>query len=81
MRKWIFKKNLIILTFHPWEAIDMKALIFNQGNIFTIFKNVFFRPDRLAHTGNKFNTGLSNFIKESISRKAEFISLKQLISE
>ena len=81
IRKWIFKRNLIILCFHPWEAIDMKDLIFNQANVFNVLKNVFFRPDRLGHTGNKFNTGLSNFIKESISRKAEFLRLNQLINE
>ncbi len=81
IRKWIFKREVVILLFHPFEAIDMKNLIFNIKNVSGIFKNVFFRPDRLGHTGNKFNTGLSNFIKESISRKAEFVSLKQLISE
>ncbi len=59
----------------------MKNLIFNITNVSNIFKNVFFRPDRLGHTGNKFNTGLSNFIKESISRKAEFVCLNQLIIE
>ena len=81
IRKWIFKKELVILFFHPFEAIDMKNLIFNIKNVSGIFKNVFFRPDRLSHTGNKFNTGLSNFIKESLSRKAEFVCLNQLISE
>ena len=80
IRKWIFKKELVILFFHPFEAIDMKNLIFTTKNVSGIFKNVLFRPDRLSHTGNKFNTGLSNFIKESISRKAEFVCLNQLIS-
>ena len=81
IRKWIFKKKLVVLFFHPFEAADMKNLIFNITNVSNIFKNVFFRPDRLGHTGNKFIRGLNNFIKESIARKAEFICLKQLINE
>ena len=81
IRKWIFKKELVILFFHPFEAIDMKNLIFNIKNVSGIFKNIFLRPDRIGHTGYKFNRGLSTFIKESISRKAEFVCLNQLISE
>ncbi len=81
IRKWIFKKELVVLFFHPFEAIDMKNLTFNTANISNIFKNVFFRPDRLGHTGYKFIRGLSTFIKEAMVRKAEFVCLKQLISE
>ncbi len=80
-RKWIFKKKLIILYFHPWEAINMKDLIFNQKKKFDIFKNIMFRPDRWVNTGNSFLTRFSSFIKESISQKAKFITLKQLIIE
>lgn len=80
LRKWIFRKELIILHFHPWETINMKDLMINQMNIFNKFKNVF-RPDRWGNTGNSFNTRFISFIKESISNKAEFIILKQMISK
>ena len=80
LRKWIYKKNLIILCFHPYEAINIKTLMFNQSNVFNIFNNILFRPDRWGNTGNAFITRISKFIKESISKKAEFISLNQLIS-
>jgi peptidoglycan/xylan/chitin deacetylase (PgdA/CDA1 family) len=77
----IFKKDLIILYFHPWEAINMKDLIFNQTNPYNKYKNLLFRPDRWINTGNRFLTRLRNFIKEALSNKVEFITLKELISE
>ena len=80
-RKWIFKKKLIILYFHTWEAVNMKDLMVNQKKVFDIFKNIMLRPDRWFNTGNSFLTRFNNFIKESISKKAEFITLKQLIVE
>jgi peptidoglycan/xylan/chitin deacetylase (PgdA/CDA1 family) len=80
LRKWTYKKKLIILCFHPWEAINIKTLMFNQKNVFNIFNNILFRPDRWGNTGNAFITRISKFIKDSISKKAEFISLNQLIS-
>ncbi|MFX1315900.1 MAG: polysaccharide deacetylase family protein [Promethearchaeota archaeon] len=79
LRKWILKKNLVILFFHPWEAINLKDIMFNQMTMFDMFKNIIFRPDRLVNTGIPFLTRISNFIKESISRKAEFVILKQLV--
>lgn len=78
--KWIFKKNLTVLYFHPWEAIDMKALFLNQLNLFKKFKNLIIRPDRWVNTGDKFIQRLRWFIKEALSNKAEFISLKDLIA-
>jgi len=80
LRQRIFRKELIILHFHPWETINMKDLMYNQMNIFNKFKNMF-RPDRWGNTGNSFITRINSFIKESISNKAEFIILKQMISK
>jgi peptidoglycan/xylan/chitin deacetylase (PgdA/CDA1 family) len=79
-RKWIFKKKLVILYFHPWEAINMKKLFLNQKNPLSIFRTMIFRPDRWYNTGNKFILRFSNFLKESVAKKIEFITLDQLIT-
>jgi len=76
---WIFKKNLEILYFHPWEAIDMRTLIFNQTSLFNKFNNPFIRPDRWINTGDKFLNRLRKFIKEALSEKVEFVLLKDLV--
>jgi hypothetical protein len=81
LRKRIFKKELVILYFHTWEAINMKNLAFTQINLFNFFKNFQLRPDRWFNTGNCFTSRFISFIKESISKKAEFITLKQLCRE
>ncbi|MFX0046695.1 MAG: polysaccharide deacetylase family protein [Candidatus Hermodarchaeota archaeon] len=78
--KWIFKKDLTVLYFHPWEAIDMKTLFLDQLNVFKRCKNLIIRPDRWVNTGDKFLNRLSNFIKEALSKKAEFFTLKELIT-
>ncbi|MFX0104606.1 MAG: polysaccharide deacetylase family protein [Candidatus Hodarchaeota archaeon] len=78
-RKMISKKNLSILCFHPWEAINMKDLILNQISIFDIFKRIMFRPDRVVNTGDSFIIKMNSLIKEYILKKAEFIVLKQLL--
>jgi len=79
LSKWIFKKNLTILYFHPWEAIDMKALVFNQINLFNKCKNYLIRPDRWVNTGDTFINRLRSFIKEALSKNVEFVTLKDLI--
>ena len=78
IRKWIFRKDLIILYFHSWEAIDIRSLILNQNNKCNLFKNYFFRLDRWVNTGDSFITRIRKFIREALSRKAEFVTLKQL---
>jgi len=78
LSKWIFKKNLTILYFHPWEAINMKTLIFNHPNLFIKYKNLLIRPDRWVNTGDLFINRLRNFIKEALSKKIEFVTLKDL---
>ena len=80
LRKKIFEKNIVILYFHPWEAINMNEIIFNQSNLLNIFKNIIFRPDRRVNTGNSFIERISSFINESISKNAEFVILKQLLN-
>jgi len=79
--KRVFKNKLTVLYFHPWEAINMKDLIFKQSNMFTVFKNIGFRPDRWGNTGDSFINKFSKFLKDSILKNAEFIPLKQLIIE
>ncbi|MCK4383694.1 MAG: polysaccharide deacetylase family protein [Candidatus Lokiarchaeota archaeon] len=79
LSKWIFRKNLTILYFHPWEAINMKALIFNQTNLFIKYKNLIIRPDRWVNTGDLFINRLRDFIKEALSKKIEIVTLKNLI--
>ena len=81
LRKGFVKKKSLILCFHPWEAVNIKNLMFNQVNTFNRFKNILFRRDRVGNTGNTFITRIRNFIKESVSKKAEFVSLNQLIIE
>ena len=77
--KLIFKKKLVILYFHPWEAIDMKALIFNQTNSITKYKNLLIRLDRWVNTGDRFIQRLRTFIMEALSKEVKFVSLKDLI--
>jgi len=81
LRKKLFEKNIVILYFHPWEAINMNKIIFNQSKLMNIFKNMIFRPDRRVNTGNSFIERFSNFINESISKNVEFVVLKQLLKE
>ena len=81
LRKRIFEKDVVILYFHPWEAINMNKIIFNQSNLLNIFKNMIFRPDRRVNTGNSFTERISNFINESKSKNVEFIVLKQLLND
>ncbi|MFX0007304.1 MAG: polysaccharide deacetylase family protein [Promethearchaeota archaeon] len=78
VRKWILRKKLMTLYFHSWEAINVKTLMFNQKKNFSLFINFFFRLDRWINTGNSFLTRLRKFIKDSLNKKAEFITLKQL---
>ena len=78
--KRIFKKNLTILYFHPWETINMKTVIFNQTNIFNKYKNFLIRPDRWVNTGEVFINRLKNFIKEALLKKVEFVTLRDLIN-
>ena len=79
LSKWIFKKNLTILYFHPWEAINMKALIFNQTNLLRKYKNLLIRLDRWVNTGDIFINRLRSFIKEALSKKAEFVTIRDLV--
>jgi len=81
LSNWIFKKDLEILYFHPWEAINMKTLIFNQKNLVKKCKNLLIRLDRWIKTGDKFITRLRNFIEEALKKKVEFVTLKDLIND
>ncbi|MFX0026052.1 MAG: polysaccharide deacetylase family protein [Candidatus Hermodarchaeota archaeon] len=76
--KWILKKKIIILYFHPKEVINMKDVIRNQMSAFNKFLNLSYRPDRWFYTGDIFTTKIHNFIKGALLKKAEFLTLKQL---
>ena len=78
IRKLIFRKELTILYFHSWEAIDIRSLILIQNNKYNLFKNYFFRLDRWVNTGDVFIARIRKFIKEALSRKAVFVTLKQM---
>ena len=75
----IYKREVTVLYFHPWEAIDMKSLIFDQNNPFIKYKNFLFRPDRWFNTGAKFIDKLRTFIARALSRNLEFSTLKDLV--
>jgi len=81
VKKWIFRKELAVLYFHVWEAIDIKELIIKQIGKLNSFKNLLFRLDRWINTGNPFLTRIKKFIKEAVSKNAEFVTLKQLIGD
>jgi len=81
LRKHIRKRELTVLFFHPWEAIDIKKLMSKQLNKLSFLKNILFRPDRWINTGNSFISKINRFIQEAITKKVEFVTLKQLIIE
>ena len=77
LRKWILKKQLIILYFHSWEAIDMKSLLCS----FNLFKKAPYRIDRWLNTGDSFINRLNKFINEAITKKAKFCTIKQFMTK
>ncbi|MFW9818173.1 MAG: polysaccharide deacetylase family protein [Candidatus Thorarchaeota archaeon] len=80
VRKWVLRKKLTILYFHSWEAINIKALMFNKKKNRNLFINYFFRLDRWINTGNSLLTRIRKFIKEALVKNAEFLTLKQLFN-
>ena len=74
----IYKRETTILYFHPWEAIDMKTLIYEQKNPSNKYKNLLFRPDRWFNTGDVFIERLRVFITSALSRNLVFTTLKEL---
>jgi peptidoglycan/xylan/chitin deacetylase (PgdA/CDA1 family) len=79
VRKWILRKKSIILYFHSWEAINIKALMFNQKKNRKQFANYFFRLDRWINTGNCFLIRMRKLIKNALINNAEFLTLEQLV--
>jgi hypothetical protein len=57
----------------------MKALIFNQTNLLSKYKNLLIRIDRWVNTGDMFINRLRSFIKEALSKKIEFVTLRDLM--
>ncbi|MHA2430109.1 MAG: hypothetical protein ACXACC_03635 [Promethearchaeota archaeon] len=56
----------------------MKDIIRNQMRAFILFLNLSYKPDRWLNTEDMFNTKIHNLFKGSLSKKAEFLTLKQL---
>ncbi|MFW9780885.1 MAG: polysaccharide deacetylase family protein [Candidatus Heimdallarchaeota archaeon] len=79
LRNWIFKRELLVLYLHPWEAIKMKTILFSHTNTLDLLNNALFRPDRWISTGDMFLSRFKNFLRESLTNKAEFVMLKQLL--
>ena len=77
----IYKREITILYFHPWEAIDMRSLISERKNLFSKYKNLLFRPDRWFNTGETFLNRLRTFISGALSRDLTFTTLKDLVEE
>ena len=78
-RNWLLKKKLAVLYFHPWEATYMKEELLNRFKGFDRIRQIMFRPDRVINTGDKFISKIANFIKDSISVGAEFVTLKSVL--
>jgi len=79
--KKIFQKELMVLYFHVWEAVDMKRLILNQKQSLNILKSFLVRPDRWYNTGDIFIKRFRKLLQRSLSKKADFVLLNQLIRE
>ncbi|MFX1274630.1 MAG: polysaccharide deacetylase family protein [Promethearchaeota archaeon] len=80
LKRKLFKHDLLVLYFHPWEAINMKKVFIKQTSRSNAIKNIFFRLDRWLNTGDSFLRKLNNFIQDSMVKKVEFITLNQLIA-
>ena len=80
IRKWVLRQELIVLYFHSWEAISIRKLLITQKFNSKLVKTYLFRPDRWINTGDRFILRLKKFIKEALSKKVEFITLKNLIN-
>lgn len=80
LKRKITKNEIIILYFHPHEAINMKNLIRKQLSKLETLKNLIFRPDRWLYTGNSFLKKLRGFIEVWSAMKAEFVTLRELIT-
>jgi peptidoglycan/xylan/chitin deacetylase (PgdA/CDA1 family) len=81
IRKWILKKELAILYFHSWEAVNIRSLISTQLDKLNLLKDYFFRLDRWINTGISFIYRIRKFIMEAFSKKAEFVTLRKLATE
>ena len=58
----------------------MKRLLSCQISELNLLKDFMLRPDRWINTGSLFISKTRYFIEEALSMKAEFVTLKQLIS-
>ena len=79
LERKIFRSELLILYFHPWELIDMKKIIIHHENKSEKIKNLIFRPDRWYKTGDSFIKSIKKFIRQSLALNAEFIPLEKLV--
>lgn len=81
LKKLNFKKKALVFLFHPIEAINMKKLISSQIDKLNLFKDLIIRPDRWINTGNLFVSKIRHFIDEVLSKKGDFVTMKQLLTK
>lgn len=72
-KRFCKKSPFPILFFHPWEAIDMRALLPKS------IMNYYMRPDNWYNTGNIFMKKLKALIEYLLDEKFQFVILKDLI--
>ncbi len=80
LKRRILKNEVIVLYYHPLEIIDAKNLMLTQKSRLNLFRDYFLRPDRWIKTGETFITRMNKLIKFALSKKAEFVTLKDLIN-
>ena len=69
---------MVILYFHPFEAINVKKIMKKELNYSKRLRNYFFRPDRWINTGQSFIDRLDQVIKLTINQNAQFFTLRAL---
>lgn len=81
LKRRILKSEVVVLYYHPLEIIDAKNLMLTQKSRLNLFRDYLLRPDRWIKTGETFITRLNRLIKFALSKKAEFVTLKDLIND
>ncbi len=81
LKNWILKNKIIVLYFHPLEIINAKNLMLTQKSRLNLFRDYLLRPDRWIKTGETFVTRMNRLIKFALSKKGEFVTLKDLIND
>lgn len=81
LKRRMLKSDMLVLYYHPLEIIDAKKLMLTQKSNLNLFKDYLFRPDRWIKTGETFITRLNEMIEFALMKKAEFVTLRDLIND